>query len=245
MGYQAYGRDSTYVAGQMYPSSDGGSSGSLHSTTHSAKSHHSYIPFMWRQRGRGPPQLRPLPRAPPGPLGPGDPLVPLGCPYWPGEFVTTASESEGPGGSEGLQVQPAGGQGHPWGDPPRPKGKAHPRDPLLLPLPHPTKVWAAMAGVGPPNLASPPMGDAASAGILKKCLPPISERGSAQCPGLPPQPPACTAASSGSDGGGLPVPRPRQSLQEQLSSHTAIAMSIRTGTADEDSSGSESDETSI
>lgn len=97
-----------------------------------------------------------------------------------------------------------------------------------------------MARVGTPNLASPPMGDAAPAGILKrKCLPPISERGSAQRPGPPPPPPACTAASSGSDVGPPPVPRPRQSLQEQLSGLTPIAMSIRTGTADEDSSGSE------
>ncbi|KAF4800052.1 cadherin EGF LAG seven-pass G-type receptor 2-like protein [Turdus rufiventris] len=77
-------------------------------------------------------------------------------------------------------------------------------------------------------------------GILKKkCLPPISERSCAQRPGPPPPPPACTAASSGSDGGPPPVSRPRQSLQEQLSGLTPITMSIHTGTADEDSSGSE------
>lgn len=62
-----------------------------------------------------------------------------GCPYWPGEFVMKASESERSGGSEGLQVQPAGGQGHPWSDAPRHNGEALPRDPLLLPLPHPHK----------------------------------------------------------------------------------------------------------
>ncbi|NXR34427.1 CELR2 protein, partial [Zosterops hypoxanthus] len=45
----AYGRDSTYVAGRLYPSPGGGSSGSLHSTTRSAKSHHSYIPFVQRE----------------------------------------------------------------------------------------------------------------------------------------------------------------------------------------------------
>ncbi|KAL9824656.1 cadherin EGF LAG seven-pass G-type receptor 2-like [Geothlypis trichas] len=273
----AYGRDSTYVAGRLYPPQGGGSSGSLHSTARSGKSHHSYIPFVRREdsglagspgpvplpepgglfldtqdqpeehdtesdsdlslddpsgsygsthssdsEDEAPRGWDPLPGAHPGPPGPGDPLVSPGCPYWPGEFVTTASESEGPGGSEGLRVQPAGGQGHPWGDPPRPNGEALPRDHLLLPLPQPHK------------------------GILKrKCLPPISERGSAQRPGPPPPPPACTAASSGSDVGPPPVPRPRQSLQEQLSGLTPIAMSIRTGTADEDSSGSESDETSI
>ncbi|XP_063274457.1 cadherin EGF LAG seven-pass G-type receptor 2 isoform X5 [Prinia subflava] len=260
----AYGKDSTYVAGRLYPSPGGGSSESLHSTTRSGKSHHSYIPFVQREdsglagspgpvllpepeglfldaqdqpKGTASPigQVRPalaqgaggvsghpltcdpsehdtdsdsdlslddpsgsyasthssdseddapcgwdpLHRAALGSPSPGDPLGPPRCPYWPGEFVTTASENEGPGG------------------------------------------------------------------ILKKCLPHISERGSAQHPGLPPQPPACMAASSGSDGGAHPVPRPRQSLQEQLSGLTPIAMSIRTGTADEDSSGSESDETSI
>ncbi|XP_027529250.1 LOW QUALITY PROTEIN: cadherin EGF LAG seven-pass G-type receptor 2-like, partial [Neopelma chrysocephalum] len=158
------------------------------------------------------------PAHPTNPLPAGAALVPPGCPYWPGEFVTTASESEGVAGTEGLRVQPAGGAGGPpRGDPLRPNGEALPREPLLLPLPHPHK------------------------GILKKkCLPPISERGgSAQRPGPPPPPPAGTAASSGSDGGPPPAPRARQSLEEQLSGLTPIAMSIRAGTADEDSSGSE------
>ncbi|NXC60777.1 CELR2 protein, partial [Aleadryas rufinucha] len=44
----AYGGDSTYVAGQLYPPPGGGSSGSLHSTARSGKSHHSYIPFVRR-----------------------------------------------------------------------------------------------------------------------------------------------------------------------------------------------------
>lgn len=84
------------------------------------------------------------------------------------------------------------------------------------------------------------------AGILKKkSLPPISERSSAlrpRQPVPPPPPPAGTAASSGSEGsrgGGPGAPRPRQSLQEQLSGAAPIAMSIRAGTVDEDSSGSE------
>uniref|UniRef100_A0A8C5T0W3 Cadherin EGF LAG seven-pass G-type receptor 2 n=1 Tax=Malurus cyaneus samueli TaxID=2593467 RepID=A0A8C5T0W3_9PASS len=199
----------------------GGSSGSLHSTIRSGKSHHSYIPFVRREdsglagspgpvplpepgglfldaqdqpeehdtdtdsdlslddpsgsygsthssdsEDEAPRGWDPLPGAPPGLPGPG-------CPYWPGEFVTTASESEGPGGSEGLRVQRAGDQGPPWGDFLQPNGEALPRD------------------------------------------------------------------LTGSDGGAPPVPRPRQSLQEQLSGLTPIAMSIRTGTADEDSSGSE------
>ncbi|NXK15465.1 CELR2 protein, partial [Herpetotheres cachinnans] len=160
-----------------------------------------------------------LPGPPLAPPAPGDSLVAPGQPYWPGEFVTTASDSEGHGGSETLRVEPAGGEGPPRGEPPRLNGEALPRDPLLLPLPHPHK------------------------GILKKkCLPPISERGSTQRLGPPPPPPAGTAASSGSEGsrvGGTAAPRPRQTLQEQLSGVTPIAMSIKAGTVDEDSSGSE------
>ncbi|NXM55795.1 CELR2 protein, partial [Illadopsis cleaveri] len=44
-----YVRDSTYVAGRLSPIPGGGSSESLHSTTRSAKSHHSYIPFVQRE----------------------------------------------------------------------------------------------------------------------------------------------------------------------------------------------------
>ncbi|GAB0199893.1 cadherin EGF LAG seven-pass G-type receptor 2 [Grus japonensis] len=276
----AYGCDSTYVAGRLYPAPTSGSTGSLHSTARSGKSHHSYIPFVRREDSglAGSPGPRALAEpgglyldaqdqpeehdtdsdsdlsleddqsgsygsthssesedeAPPaswdtlpGPAlpSPGDSLVAPGQPYWPGEFMTTASESEGHGGSETLRVEPAGGEGLPQGEPPRLNGEALPRDPLLLPLPHPHK------------------------GILKKkCLPPISERGSTQRLGPPPPPPAGTAASSGSEGsrvGGTAAPRPRQTLQEQLSGVTPIAMSIKAGTVDEDSSGSESDETSI
>ncbi|NWX17166.1 CELR2 protein, partial [Aegotheles bennettii] len=46
---QAYGCDSTYVAGGLHPGPAGGSSGSLHSTARSGKSHHSYIPFVRRE----------------------------------------------------------------------------------------------------------------------------------------------------------------------------------------------------
>ncbi|NWH28273.1 CELR2 protein, partial [Grus americana] len=156
-------------------------------STHSSESEDEAPPASW--------DTLPGPALP----SPGDSLVAPGQPYWPGEFVTTASESEGHGGSETL--------------------RALPRDPLLLPLPHPHK------------------------GILKKkCLPPISERGSTQRLGPPPPPPAGTAASSGSEGsrvGGTAAPRPRQTLQEQLSGVTPIAMSIKAGTVDEDSSGSE------
>lgn len=100
--------------------------------------------------------------------------------------------------------------------------------------------WGVTSRLGPPQT----LGDAPHpAGILKKkCLPPISERGSTQRLGPPPPPPAGTATSSGSEGsqvGGTGAPRPRQTLQEQLSGVTPIAMSIKAGTVDEDSSGSE------
>uniref|UniRef100_A0A8B9TRJ8 Cadherin EGF LAG seven-pass G-type receptor 2 n=1 Tax=Anas platyrhynchos TaxID=8839 RepID=A0A8B9TRJ8_ANAPL len=115
--------------------------------------------------------------------------------------------------------------------PPAPTGKSHNGGPG--------------GGVACPGGSTP--GDSrVPAGILKKkSLPPISERSSALRPGQPvppPPPPAGTAASSGSEGsrgGGPGAPRPRQSLQEQLSGAAPIAMSIRAGTVDEDSSGSE------
>lgn len=71
------------------------------------------------------------PSTPPCP--PGDSSVAPARPYWPGEFVTT-EESEGPGGNEPLRVE-----GPLRGDPPHPNGNPLPRDPPLLPLPHPHK----------------------------------------------------------------------------------------------------------
>ncbi|XP_072211900.1 cadherin EGF LAG seven-pass G-type receptor 2 isoform X1 [Excalfactoria chinensis] len=248
----AYSCDTTYVAGRLYQAPCGDSTGSLHSA---AKSQHSYIPFVRREDAglngsRVPAEQGGLldaadaqhehdtdsdsdlsleedpsgsygsthssdsedepggtawdallrPEQPPTPTGDSAPTRP----YWPGEFVTTASESDGHGGTEPLRVEPV------------PGGEGPPRLPPLLPLPHPHK------------------------GILKKRgLPPISERGAAP---RPPPPPAGTAASSGSEGsqrGGPGGPRPRQSLQEQLSGAAPIAMSIKAGTVDEDSSGSE------
>uniref|UniRef100_A0A8C3VC10 Cadherin EGF LAG seven-pass G-type receptor 2 n=1 Tax=Catharus ustulatus TaxID=91951 RepID=A0A8C3VC10_CATUS len=233
----AYGGDSTYMAGRLYPPPGGGSSGSLHSTARSGKSHHSYIPFVrryWAQQGLGSGFL----------WGPGlhdtdsDSDLSLDDPSGSyGSTHSSDSENEAPRGWDPLQQ---GARDTPGATPPGTTARHSPGTPCYCPCPTPTKVRAAMAGVGTPNLTSPPMGDAAPAGILKKkCLPPVSERSSAQRPGPPPPPPACTAASSGSDGGLPPVSRPRQSLQEQLSGLTPIAMSIHTGTADEDSSGSE------
>uniref|UniRef100_A0A8C0H696 Cadherin EGF LAG seven-pass G-type receptor 2 n=1 Tax=Chelonoidis abingdonii TaxID=106734 RepID=A0A8C0H696_CHEAB len=92
----------------------------------------------------------------------------------------------------------------------------------------------------PHTLPTPP------AGILKKkCLPTISENSlrpvpselSAPLPGTV----ALRGSSTGSEGsrGGRVLPRPRQTLQEQLNGVMPIAMSIKAGTVDEDSSGSE------
>ncbi|XP_059530723.1 cadherin EGF LAG seven-pass G-type receptor 2 isoform X1 [Myotis daubentonii] len=79
-------------------------------------------------------------------------------------------------------------------------------------------------------------------GILKKkCLPTISEKSSLLR--LPLEQGTASSwgssASEGSRGGPPPRPPPRQSLQEQLNGVMPIAMSIKAGTVDEDSSGSE------
>lgn len=79
-------------------------------------------------------------------------------------------------------------------------------------------------------------------GILKKKgLPTISEKSSLLRLPLE-QGTASSRGSSASEGSraGLPPrPPPRQSLQEQLNGVMPIAMSIKAGTVDEDSSGSE------
>ncbi|XP_019369272.1 PREDICTED: cadherin EGF LAG seven-pass G-type receptor 2, partial [Gavialis gangeticus] len=152
-------------------------------------------------------------------------------PYWPGEFLTTASESDGHGGLEKLRVETAEvSLGH-LDDLPRVNGEALYKENVLMSLPNPA--------------AQPQKGI-----LKKKCLPTINEKNSihrihnelsAHKSGT-----VLSHGSSGSDGsrvGGCP--RPRQTLQDQLNGVTPIAMSIKAGTVDEDSSGSESDETSI
>ncbi|NXF75732.1 CELR2 protein, partial [Sclerurus mexicanus] len=64
----AYGGDSTYVAGRLCPAPGGGSSGSLHSTARSGKSHHSYIPFVRREDSGLAGSSGPLPLPEPGRL---------------------------------------------------------------------------------------------------------------------------------------------------------------------------------
>ncbi|XP_060132979.1 cadherin EGF LAG seven-pass G-type receptor 2 isoform X2 [Zootoca vivipara] len=156
-----------------------------------------------------------------------DNLAGPGKPYWPGDFVTTASESDGHVGSEKLRVEPMGKNDRlgPTEEMPRENGETQTRDGVLGSLPHPT--------------AQPQKGI-----LKKKCLPPISEKNSIQR--IHNKLSSCRSGmvsshgSSGSDGsrGGGP-PRPRQTLQEQLNGLTPITMSIKTGTVDEDSSGSE------
>ncbi|NWW82799.1 CELR2 protein, partial [Climacteris rufus] len=64
----AYSGDSTYVAERLYLPPDGGSSGSLHSTARSGKSHHSYIPFVRREDSGLAGSPGPLPLPEPGGL---------------------------------------------------------------------------------------------------------------------------------------------------------------------------------
>ncbi|KAM6454465.1 cadherin EGF LAG seven-pass G-type receptor 2 isoform 4-T4 [Liasis olivaceus] len=145
-----------------------------------------------------------------------------GKPYWPGDFVTTASESDGHLGPESLRVEPVGKNDR-LGlteELARENGEG-----ILGSLPHPT--------------AQPQKGI-----LKKKYLPPISEKNSIQR--IHNKLSSCRSGmvslhgSSGSDGSrGGGAPRPRQTLQEQLNGLTPITMSIKTGTVDEDSSGSE------
>lgn len=294
----SYNCNSTYVDGRLYHMPFGESTGSLHSTIHSGKSQHSYLPFVLRddsglnngqidpntlfletkgQHGgpdsdsdsdlsmeddqsgsyasthssdsdedeefAGEPcwenllcsnnEKQPLNSTPKV-----DNLTGQNKPYWPGEFVTTASESEGQTGSEKLKVETVTKEELPpekvglLEEKPKENGDIIHKDCTLVTqasvMSHPQK------------------------GILKKkkALPTISEKNSInrihnelpnQNPGL-----VSSRASSGSDGSrNAGLPRPKQSLQEQLNGMTPIAMSIKAGTMDEDSSGSESDETSI
>uniref|UniRef100_A0A2K5KZU2 Cadherin EGF LAG seven-pass G-type receptor 2 n=1 Tax=Cercocebus atys TaxID=9531 RepID=A0A2K5KZU2_CERAT len=129
------------------------------------------------------------------------------------DFGTTAKESSGNGAPEERL---------------RENGDALSREGSLGPLPG----SSAQPHKAPPR----------PAGILKKkCLPTISEKSSLlrlpleQCTGSS----RGSSASEGSRGGPPPRPPPRQSLQEQLNGVMPIAMSIKAGTVDEDSSGSE------
>nr|XP_032655516.1 cadherin EGF LAG seven-pass G-type receptor 2 [Chelonoidis abingdonii] len=195
-----------------------------YASTHSSDSEDEAFPGepSWENL-LGPPSEKLPPHSAPK----ADNLLAHGKPYWPGEFVTTASESDGHTGPETLRVEPVVGQV--WLGPPeeapRENGEALDKN-VLVPLPNPT--------VQPQK------------GILKKkCLPTISENSlrpvpselSAPLPGTV----ALRGSSTGSEGsrGGRVLPRPRQTLQEQLNGVMPIAMSIKAGTVDEDSSGSE------
>nr|XP_048682562.1 cadherin EGF LAG seven-pass G-type receptor 2 isoform X1 [Caretta caretta] len=288
----AYNCNNTYVAGRLYHMPFGASTGSLHSTVHSGKSQHSYLPFVLREESGLKSCQAPSGQTDPGALFlaakdqpnehdtdsdsdlsleddqsgsyasthssdsaedeafPGEPCwenllgppseklpphsapkadnVPAhGKPYWPGEFVTTASESDGHTGPEMLRVEPAAGQVRlgPPEEAPRENGEALDKN-VPVPLPNPA--------------AQPQRGI-----LKKKCLPTISENSLRHVPSeLSARPPGTVAShgsSTGSEGsrGGRVLPRPRQTLQEQLNGVTPITMSIKAGTVDEDSSGSE------
>ncbi|XP_016011118.2 cadherin EGF LAG seven-pass G-type receptor 2 isoform X1 [Rousettus aegyptiacus] len=151
-------------------------------------------------------------------LGPGAERLPL--------HSTPKDGGPGPGkvpwpGDFGTTTKESGGNGASE-ERPRENGEALPWEGSLGPL---------------PGLSAQP-----HKGILKKkCLPTISEKssllrlpleqGTASSRG--------SSASEGSRGGPPPRPPPRQSLQEQLNGVMPIAMSIKAGTVDEDSSGSE------
>lgn len=107
-----------------------------------------------------------------------------------------------------------------------------------------TPISADWGSVGCPSTSHPQfiVPTSSPPGILKKkCLPTISEKSSLLRLPLE-QGTGSSRGSSASDvsrNGPPPRPPPRQSLQEQLNGVMPIAMSIKAGTVDEDSSGSE------
>nr|XP_033773923.1 cadherin EGF LAG seven-pass G-type receptor 2 isoform X1 [Geotrypetes seraphini] len=297
----SYNCNDTYVDGRLYHMPFRDSMGSLHSTVHSGKSQHSYIPFVLRedsglnnshgQLGMAEPntvfleakdqqgehdtdsdsdlsleddqsgsyasthssdsdedeefvgepcwenllcpnekQTHSTPKA--------DNLSAQVKPYWPGEFVTTASESEGHAGSEKLKVETVASIEL------SKDNLSHLEDATENGDVHYKENAVAVT----PNPAAQPQ-----KGILKKKkgLPTVTEKNSinrihnelsSHRPGT-----ASPRESSGTDGNWCvnSAPKPRQTLQEQLNGVTPVPMSIKAGTVDEDSSGSESDETSI
>uniref|UniRef100_A0A452UB42 Cadherin EGF LAG seven-pass G-type receptor 2 n=1 Tax=Ursus maritimus TaxID=29073 RepID=A0A452UB42_URSMA len=151
-------------------------------------------------------------------LGPGAERLPL--------HSTPKDGGPGPGkapwpGDFGTTTKESSGNGaseeRPWEN-----GDALPREGSLGPLPGPS--------------AQPHKGI-----LKKKCLPTISEKSSLLRLPLEQGTGSSrgSSASEGSRGGPPPRPPPRQSLQEQLNGVMPIAMSIKAGTVDEDSSGSE------
>ncbi|XP_074118991.1 cadherin EGF LAG seven-pass G-type receptor 2 isoform X4 [Sminthopsis crassicaudata] len=259
----SYNCPSPYVDGRLYQPY-GDSAGSLHSASRSGKSQPSYIPFLLREEsslntGQGPAAL-----GDPGVLfleaqdqqhGPdtdSDSDLSLEDDQSGSYASTHSSDSEeeeedgafpgepgwdsllGPGAERlPLHSTPKADSGPGPGKAPWPSelgtaskeenGEALCRDSPLGPLPGPA--------VQPHK------------GILKKkCLPTISEKSNLLRLPLEPGTGSSrgSSASESSRAGPLPPrPPPRQTLQEQLNGVTPIAMSIKAGTVDEDSSGSE------
>ncbi|XP_055474077.1 cadherin EGF LAG seven-pass G-type receptor 2 isoform X2 [Psammomys obesus] len=208
----SYNCPSPYADGRLYQPY-GDSAGSLHSASRSGKSQPSYIPFLLREESTMNPGQ--------GPPGLGDPG---------GLFLEGQDQQHdgGPGsgkvpwpGDFGTTAKESCGSG-PLEGRPRENGEALPREGSLGPLPGPS--------------TQPHRGI-----LKKKGLPTISEKSSLLRLPLEQGTGSSrgSSASEGSRNGPPPRPPPRQSLQEQLNGVMPIAMSIKAGTVDEDSSGSE------
>ncbi|XP_072134760.1 cadherin EGF LAG seven-pass G-type receptor 2 isoform X3 [Mobula birostris] len=161
-------------------------------------------------------------------------------PYWPGEFMTTASESEDHGGSGNLKVEtvaniePHREKFNHVDERPKENGDNLYKENVLTSLPNPN--------------AQP------QKGILKnRGLPLFSEKNSINRihnelsnhkSATVSSRASSVGSSEGSRSGGLT--KLRQTTGEHMNGMMPIPMSIKTGTVDEDSSGSDSsDETSI
>eukprot|EP00062_Callorhinchus_milii_P009585 gi/632953584/ref/XP_007892498.1/ PREDICTED: cadherin EGF LAG seven-pass G-type receptor 2 [Callorhinchus milii] len=155
-------------------------------------------------------------------------------PYWPGEFMTTASESEGHAGSEKLKVETVANielhreKLNHVDERPKENGDTLYKESSVTSMPNPN--------------AQP------QKGILKnKGLPLFTEKNSINRihnelsnhkPATVSSRASSVASSEGSRSGGLAKLRP-MAVGEQMNGVMPIPMSIKAGTVDEDSSGSE------
>ncbi|EGW10030.1 Cadherin EGF LAG seven-pass G-type receptor 2 [Cricetulus griseus] len=213
----SYNCPSPYADGRLYQPY-GDSAGSLHSASRSGKSQPSYIPFLLREEstlnpGQGPPGL-------------GDPG---------GLFLDGPDQQHDPDTDSDSDLSLEDDQSGSYASTHSSDSEEEEEEEAAFPG---EQGWDSLLGPGAERL---PLHSTPKGILKKKCLPTISEKSSLLRLPLE-QGTGSSRGSSASDGsrnGPPPRPPPRQSLQEQLNGVMPIAMSIKAGTVDEDSSGSE------
>ncbi|CAM9833022.1 unnamed protein product [Bubo scandiacus] len=202
---QAYGCDSTYVAGRLYPA---------------PHRRLQRVPAQHRALGQEPPQLHPL-RAPGG-LGAGGQPGAAGAGRTRGLFLDTQDQAEEHDTDSDSDLSLEDDRSGSYGSTHSSESEDEPPPPAGTPCPGPPC---------PPRARHPE----------EEVPAPHQRTGQHPAPGAPRAPPRAPLPprAARAAGWGHRRPRPRQTLQEQLSGVTPIAMSIKAGTVDEDSSGSE------